>query len=107
MSSSGTMLNLIIMKLKKKFKKFGNFELVELFKEIILTLTLNHYFDSIYLILSSKSSILDNRHVSTIYVLKLKNAPNLRYATRFTKIIFGLKFRGITELFSEEIGINI
>ena len=103
MSSSGTMLNLIIMKLKKN----GNFELVELFKEIILTLTLNHYFDSIYLILSSKSSILDNRHVSTINVLKVKIAPNLRYATRFTKVTIGLNSVVLPELFSEEIGINI
>jgi len=57
---------------KKKLKKISKFWTRWTFWEINLTLTLNHYFDSIYLISSSKSSIPHNRHVSTIYVLKVK-----------------------------------
>ena len=84
--------------------------------KLITGLSLNHYFDSIYLISSSKSSIPHNRHVSTIYVLKVKkNVLNLRYATRLTKIKFYHRTaRMMSDLFRNgvrevrvEIAINI
>ena len=75
-----------IKKKSKKWKKFKILNSLNFWKKYFVILTLNHYFASIYLISSSKSSILHNRHVSTIYVLKVKNVPNLRYATSLTKI---------------------